>query len=446
MMIVQRTLPSVALLLLSTDALAAPTPWYADADADGYGSELVRVSEAGPAGATAARGDCDDSDSGVHPRAVEICDGLDNDCTDGPDDHGVCRWSGTITTGASWSTGTAVTSLGAVDLDDDGEDEAVIVGLSRYWVHRGAAWRLDAAGLSALVLGESRGDALGYLPAITVGGLLLITSVNADYSGIDSGALYTVLGGTLGSPVYGSGASGSTSDYNGTLADAGSGSVLAGFPSAGGADDGAAFVVGLDATLIGGQVDTLADLSLWPESTGEKLGRRVGAIDLDGDHVSELLVADSAVIHVVPGGLSGSATITDVELGQLSYTDVDWIGAADADGDRTLDLAILTDGTLVVLDRADAVAGYETAFATRAEVQSAAFGDLDGDSLDDLVWAGADGSLLLAYGPFDGEISADATGDATGVEHIALADIDRDGILDVVYSTSADVLGVHFGE
>ena len=42
---------------------------YPDADEDGYTADV----------------DCDDQDPAVNPGAVEVCDGIDNDCMDGPD-------------------------------------------------------------------------------------------------------------------------------------------------------------------------------------------------------------------------------------------------------------------------------------------------------------------------------------------------------------------------
>ncbi|MGB0639495.1 MAG: putative metal-binding motif-containing protein [Myxococcota bacterium] len=61
----------------STDALT----WYADADGDGYGDEdstalACDISD----GWVADNTDCDDEDAAVNPAAIEVCDGLDNDC------------------------------------------------------------------------------------------------------------------------------------------------------------------------------------------------------------------------------------------------------------------------------------------------------------------------------------------------------------------------------
>ena len=55
--------------------------WYADSDGDGFGDDNDTIEDCDqPAGYIAIGGDCDDSNSAVNPNAVEICDGIDNDC------------------------------------------------------------------------------------------------------------------------------------------------------------------------------------------------------------------------------------------------------------------------------------------------------------------------------------------------------------------------------
>ncbi|MFH1463952.1 MAG: MopE-related protein [Pseudomonadota bacterium] len=57
------------------------TTWYADADADGYGDDATAAEAClVPAGGVLSGGDCDDADPAVNPAAIEICDGLDQDC------------------------------------------------------------------------------------------------------------------------------------------------------------------------------------------------------------------------------------------------------------------------------------------------------------------------------------------------------------------------------
>jgi hypothetical protein len=64
--------------LIDEDAVD-PLSWYVDADGDGTGADEVRACAA-PPGAVSARGDCDDSDPAISPRALERCNGVDDDC------------------------------------------------------------------------------------------------------------------------------------------------------------------------------------------------------------------------------------------------------------------------------------------------------------------------------------------------------------------------------
>ena len=63
--------------------------WYTDVDADGYGLATSSVSAcAQPASTAATSGDCDDGLATVHPTAVEVCNGLDDDCDSAIDPDG----------------------------------------------------------------------------------------------------------------------------------------------------------------------------------------------------------------------------------------------------------------------------------------------------------------------------------------------------------------------
>jgi hypothetical protein len=62
--------------------------WYADADGDGSGAGPVVAACAAAPGLAAAADDCDDAAADVHPGAVEVCNGRDDDC-DGFVDEGV---------------------------------------------------------------------------------------------------------------------------------------------------------------------------------------------------------------------------------------------------------------------------------------------------------------------------------------------------------------------
>jgi Olfactomedin-like domain/Putative metal-binding motif len=57
------------------------TAWHPDADADGYGSAADTVMAcAQPADHSEDDRDCDDTNSDIHPDALEVCDDVDNDC------------------------------------------------------------------------------------------------------------------------------------------------------------------------------------------------------------------------------------------------------------------------------------------------------------------------------------------------------------------------------
>lgn len=64
------------------------TTWYADADDDTFGDSTTRIISCNaPSGYVEISGDCLDSDGDVNPDALEVCDGLDNDCDAGIDDE-----------------------------------------------------------------------------------------------------------------------------------------------------------------------------------------------------------------------------------------------------------------------------------------------------------------------------------------------------------------------
>lgn len=64
--------------------------WYLDGDGDGYGTSGVSMQSCeNMTGYTTDSGDCDDSNDAVYPGAMEICDGVDNDCDAATEDAGI---------------------------------------------------------------------------------------------------------------------------------------------------------------------------------------------------------------------------------------------------------------------------------------------------------------------------------------------------------------------
>ena len=109
------------------DDASSMTTWYADADTDGYGDIATSTASCStPAGYVANNDECDDTDIGINPAAVETCDREDDDC-DGVVDNGVSTtWYRDVdldTYGAtSPTTESCTTPAGYADNDDDCDD------------------------------------------------------------------------------------------------------------------------------------------------------------------------------------------------------------------------------------------------------------------------------------------------------------------------------------
>jgi hypothetical protein len=84
------TLNTIATYTTATDnkayrsvafAPCTPSMWYADADADGFGSAIAPLSYCTqPYGYVANSTDCDDTNAGVNPTAAEVCNAIDDNC------------------------------------------------------------------------------------------------------------------------------------------------------------------------------------------------------------------------------------------------------------------------------------------------------------------------------------------------------------------------------
>ena len=61
-------------------------PWYVDNDGDGYGGGIPLWICLPPPNYVSATGDCNDTNPAIHPTAIEVCDGVDNNCNNLTDD------------------------------------------------------------------------------------------------------------------------------------------------------------------------------------------------------------------------------------------------------------------------------------------------------------------------------------------------------------------------
>jgi hypothetical protein len=105
------------------DAIDAET-WYPDLDGDGYGDSTAgEPSCEAPTGWIADGTDCDDALAEINPGAIEICNGLDDDCDAGTPEAGLAHFLDA--TGAMTDLSTAMMgspgSPALVELHEDGE-------------------------------------------------------------------------------------------------------------------------------------------------------------------------------------------------------------------------------------------------------------------------------------------------------------------------------------
>ncbi|MEN0068018.1 MAG: putative metal-binding motif-containing protein, partial [Myxococcota bacterium] len=69
--------------------------FFPDVDGDGFGDDAASVVACEPAdGFITEGGDCDDNNADLNPGAIELCDGLDNDCDAATAEAGLATFFG----------------------------------------------------------------------------------------------------------------------------------------------------------------------------------------------------------------------------------------------------------------------------------------------------------------------------------------------------------------
>lgn len=420
------------------------TTWYQDADGDGYGDSAVDACTAPDAGWTTTGGDCDDTDGGIYPDAVETCgDGVDDDC-DGADT--TCPLSGEVDLGGfvklhgPGAEDDAGRLTDVADVTGDGVDDLFVTtfGAGGYAgggylvpgpVSGSAA--LDEAGYAFVgdrdtTYGAGRSIGLGDVDGDSVGDV----AIGVPYY---NNAVYVFLGPVTEDRAVETpdlvikGPAGVYSGHGADLVDLdGDGAhdmVLGAYFASAGAFYGGAVYVAYGP--LAGDMDlaTEADAVLVGTEDEGYAGRHIrGGGDVDGDGLEDMLIAapnatgtapSSGIVYLVLGPAEdGSLDDAQARLRGESYGSALGIGVAlamgDVDGDGRDDIAAgayYESGTISYGGAAYLVLGPATGdreLATADVVvhgdaanqyagSSVAIGDADGDGVGDVV-VGANGT------------------------------------------------------
>ncbi len=118
-----------------TTNLILSTRFYTDADADGYGTGAGQTSCYQTGTFTSlVNTDCDDTKAAVNPSALEVCDGIDNDCKNGADGgcdddlDGYCD-AAMLMTSTALCTNSPKPAVGVTKAGDDCADAGTVNGV-----------------------------------------------------------------------------------------------------------------------------------------------------------------------------------------------------------------------------------------------------------------------------------------------------------------------------
>jgi hypothetical protein len=287
--------------------------WYSDSDGDGFGdasSSTTLCSDPG-SGYAESSTDCDDSDSGIHPDAAEICDGLDQDC-DGEADGGL------------------VFVTYVTDLDGDG------FGVD------GTEWDscIDPGSGYATEAGDCDDNDFSVSPAETE---VCNDWIDNDCDGTDNGCALSGVFSLASAEVQLSSPTGSA--YMGWRVAAG-GDVdgdglddfICGSPKEAGG--------GMGYVISGGSLGALTTSdaygALAPTAGAGEAGRSVALGDLDGDGYTDMIVGaytDNSV-YIWYGPLASASAVADVVITGSSNFGHSVASGRDLDGDGNDDLVI----------------------------------------------------------------------------------------------------------
>ncbi len=443
-------------------AIDAPT-WYKDRDQDGYGdpSATTRACTQ-PQGYVSDQQDCDDLDSTINPAALELCDGLDNDCDGlsddqdpGLDSSSATRWYldadsdgfggwGTSTLACEPPSGYAEDQSDCDDDDpgvnpdatetcngiDDDCDGLVDDGDPGLDTSSAYTWYLDADS-------DGFGDALVSVSACDPPDGYLADSTDCDDTQYEVNPAAPELCGD-----------GVDNDCDGT--------------ATGCIPEGVVDLAEADARFFGSQENSFAGFSV------------AGVGDTNGDGSDDILLAapftgdNDGTVYLFPGPVVGdhylddsAITITGREAYALLGHSVAGVGDTDADGFDDILLGApnvnatgyasgaaylltgpITDDT--TLAGADATLEGQDAFDQAGFCVSGG-GDTNGDGYEDMLvgtWMAMDtGAAYLVRGPVAGSISladAEATflgetpGDSAGYSVSGGGDTNGDGLADTL--------------